>query len=105
MQGSIYVEGVFDAGMISLLKLTPGIIRKQSGIVRQMIDPSNWVRLLTMQDSMSVVNAGQWIQVHKGEYKGDLGFVTQVEAWGARVLVVPHLKTPTPQAATPLKRK
>ena len=99
------MECVFDGGMISLLELTPGIIRKQSGVVRQMIDPSDWVRLLTMQDPMTVVNVDQWIQVHKGKYKGDLGFVTHVEAWGTRVLVVPHLKTPTPQAATPLKRK
>ena len=28
IQGSIYVEGNLDAGMISLLSLTPGIIRK-----------------------------------------------------------------------------
>ena len=99
------MEGVFNAGMISLLESTPGIIRKQSGVVRQTIDPSNWVRLLAMQNPMTVVNASQWIQVRKGKYKGDLGFVTHVEAWGARVLVVPHLKTPTPQVTTPLKRK
>jgi len=99
------VEGVFDAGMISLLKLTPGIIWKQPGIVHQIVDPLDWVRLLTMQDPMTVVNVGQWIQVRKGPYKGDLGFVTDVEAWGARVLVIPRLKTATPQAATLLKRK
>ena len=34
-----------------------------------------------------------------------LGFVMHVEAWGARVLVVPRLKTPTARAATSLKRK
>ena len=70
------MEGNLDAGMISLLSLTPGIIRKQSGVVRQIIDPSEWVKLLTMQDPMTVANAGQWIRVHKGAYKGDLGFVT-----------------------------
>jgi hypothetical protein len=48
---------------------------------------------------------GQWIRVRKGVYKGDLGFVTDVEAWGAKVLVVPRLKTPTPQADISLKRK
>lgn len=58
-----------------------------------------------MQDLMTVVNAGQWIQVHKGPYKGDLRFVTHVETQGAQVLVIPHLKTMTPQAATLLKRK
>jgi hypothetical protein len=57
-----------------------------------------------MQDPMTAVNASQWIQVHKGLYKGDLGFVTHVETWGARVLVIPCLKTATLQTAT-LKRK
>jgi transcription antitermination factor NusG len=105
VRGSIYVEGILDADMISLLNLTPGIIRNQSGIVRQIIDLSDWVKLLTMHDPMTAVKAGQWIRVRNGSYKGDLGFVTHVEAWGCRVLVVPRLKTPTPQAATSLKRK
>ena len=85
VRGSIYVEGILDANMISLLNLTPGIIRKQFGVVRQTIDPSDWVKLLTMQDPMMVVKANQWIRVRNGAYKGDLGFVTHVEAWGARV--------------------
>jgi hypothetical protein len=106
VRGSIYVEGILDANMISLLNFTPGIIRKQSsGVVRQIIAPSDWMKLLTMQDPITVVKANQWIRVRNGLYKGDLGFLTHVEAWGARVLVVPRLKTPTPQAAASLKRK
>ena len=101
VRGSIFV----DADMISLLNLTPGIIRKQSGVVLQNIDPSDWVKLLTMQDPTSVVEAGQWIRVLNGAYKGDLGFVTRVEAWGAQILVVPRLKTPILEADISLKRK
>jgi hypothetical protein len=106
VRGSIYVEGILDANMISLLNLTPGIVRKQSGVVHQIIDPSEWVKLLTMQDPLTV-KQGQWIRVHNGVYKGDLGFVTHVKAWGAQVLVVPRLKTPALQApiVTSLKRK
>ena len=52
-----------------------------------------------------VVTASQWIWVHNGLYKGDPGFVMHVEAWGAQVLVIPRLKTPTLQAAASLKRK
>ena len=99
------MEGILDGNVISLLNFTPGIIRNRSGVVRQLIDPSDWVKLLTMQDPISVVKAGQWIRIRNGVYKGDLGFVTCVEAWGAQVLVVPRLKTPTPQADTSLKRK
>ena len=104
-RGSIYVEGVLDTNTTFLLSSTPGIIRKRSGIVRHAIDPSDWVNLLTMKDPLTVVKALQWIRVLKGAYKGELGFVTDVEAWGARVLVVPRLKPPTPQATTSLKRK
>ena len=105
VRGSIYVEGILDANLFSLLNFTPGIIRKQSGVVCQIIDPSDWMRLLTMQDPTTVVTANQWIRVRKGVYKGDLGFVTGVEGWGAQVLVVPRLKTSTPPATTSLKRK
>jgi hypothetical protein len=105
VRGVIYVECKLDADVISLLSLTPGIIRKHSGVVRELIDPSDWVKLLTMQDPISVLKAGQWIRVCDGVYKGDLGFITRVEAWGAKVLVIPRLKTPTLQAGTSLKRK
>jgi hypothetical protein len=104
-RGSIYVEGVLDNNTTDLLSSTPGIIRKRSGVVRQAIDSFDWVKLLTMKDPMEVVKARQWIRVRNGAYKGDLGFVTHVEAWGARVLVVPRLKSPTARAATSLKRK
>ena len=104
-RGSIYVEGVLDNNTTDLLSSTPGIIRKQSGVVRHAIDPFDWVKLLTMKDPMTVVKARQWIRVRNGAYKGELGFVTHVEAWGARVLVVPRLKSPTARAATSLKRK
>src|SRR5882762_651104 len=104
IRGSIYVEGILDANMISLLNVTPGI-RKESGVVRQRIDPSDWVKLLTMQKVDTVVDPSQWVRVRKGVYKGDLGFVTHVEGWGARVLVVPRLKAPAPQGAASLKRK
>ena len=106
IRGSIYVEGILDADMISLLNFTPGIIRKkQYGVVRHLIDPSDWVKLLTMQDPTTAAKAGQWVRIRNRVYKGDLGFVSRVDSWGARVLVVPRLKTPTSQEATSLKRK
>jgi hypothetical protein len=93
-----------DNNTTHLLSSTPGVIRKRSGVVRHAIDPSDWMKLLTMRDPMAVVKARQWIRVRNGAYKGELGFVTDVEAWGARVLVVPRLKSPTARA-TSLKRK
>ena len=78
VRGAIYVEAKLDADMISLLNLTPGIIRKRSGAVHQLIDRSDWVKLLTMQDPDLVAKAGQWIQVCTGLNKGDLGLL---RAW------------------------
>ena len=63
------MEGVLDADMISILKLTPGIVQNKSGIVCQLVDPADWVKLLTMHDPMTVVKAGQWIQVCNGAYQ------------------------------------
>jgi len=54
---------------------------------------------------MTVVNKGQWIQICKGSYKGDFGFVMHVEAGGAQVLLIPCLKAPTLEAATSFKRE
>ena len=58
------MEAILDTGMISLLNLnlTPRIIQYQkTGVVCEIVDPSNWVKLLTMHDPMAVVKAGQWI--------------------------------------------
>ena len=65
-RGSIYVEGVLDANTTFLLSSTPGIVWKRSGLVRHTIDPSDWVKLLTMRDPMMVVKARQWVRVRNG---------------------------------------
>ena len=87
------MEGVLDADMIPIFKLTPRIIQNKSGVVCQLVDPADWVKLLTMHDPTMVVKAGQWIQVCNGAYKGNVGFVMEVETWGVWVLVVPCLKS------------
>ena len=52
-----------------------------------------------MHDPTMVVKAGQWIWVCNGTYKGDVGFVMEVETWGVQVLVIPRLKRPTASQA------
>ena len=101
------MEAILDTGMISLLNLTPGIIRyKKTGVVCKIVDPSDWVKLQTMHDPTVVVKEGQWIRVRYGAYKGNVDFVMGVETWGVQVLVVPLLKISTSQqAAALLKRK
>jgi transcription elongation factor len=48
-----------------------------------------------MKSESSVSEEGRWVQVRKGTYKGDVGVVVAVEAWGVDILLVPRLKLPT----------
>ena len=91
LRGWIHVEGLMNSNVISLLRMTPGIIHKQHSIIHEFINPSNWIRTLTIQDPATIVNEGEWVQVMKrGAYKEDIGLITCVESWGADVLLVPH---------------
>jgi hypothetical protein len=104
LRGWIYVEGLMNSSVISLLRTTPGIIHKQHGIIHEFINPSDWIRTLTIQDPATIVTEGEWVQVMKrGAYKGDIGFVTRVESWGADVLLVP--RRPLRNTHFSLKRK
>ena len=54
-----------------LLKRTPGVICVASGIICRKIDFENWVAMLTMHDSMELLEVGNWVQVRSGSYKRD----------------------------------
>lgn len=92
-----------DTDLINLLKITPGIIRTRRGITHQIIEPSDWTKMLTMHNPETTVKVGNWVQVRKGLYKGDVGLADRVESWGIEVLLVPRLKPPTTDPS--LKRK
>lgn len=84
--------------LLELLKITPGVISSQ----HYQVDPSDWLKMLTMYDPQTVFRVGNWIRVGKGKYKGDVGFVVGVESW-VEVLLVPRLGQPT--TVDTLKRK
>ena len=92
-----------NPALIRLLKWTPGIIRTRQDLVRGEIDPSEFTRLLTMTDHTCNLKEGEWAQVHKGLYKGDVGLVVAVENWGVEVLLLPRLNPPV--SSSSLKRK
>ena len=75
-----------------LLRLTPGIIADSV----EHIDRRDGLRLLNMQH-VSPVEVGQWVQVRKGIFKGDAGYVTSTGPRGVRLLLIPRL--PQPQAS------
>lgn len=87
-----------------LLKITPGIVCRRTGIIREQIDFQDWTKMLTMNDIEADVDVGRWVRVRKGTYKGDVGYVVAVESWGVRLLLVPRLSPPNLSSSS-LKRK
>jgi hypothetical protein len=102
IRGWIYLEANFNNSLLQLLRLTPGVISSRHGVLRHPIDSSDWVKMLTMHDPRGLVQVGNWVQVGKGKYKGDVGFVVRVESF-VKILLVPRLNPPT--SIDTLKRK
>src|SRR5271154_6906312 len=72
----------------------PGVNSPRVGILRHLVDSSDWLKMLTMHDPRTVFQVGNWVRVGKGKYKGDVGFVSRVENL-VEVLLVPRLNPPT----------
>jgi len=62
--------------------------------MRGEINPSDFMRLLTMMEPTCNWKEGEWAQVRKELYKGDVGLVVAVENWGVEVLLPPCLNPP-----------
>jgi len=75
-----------NPALIHLLKWTPEIIRTRQDLVHGEINPSDFTRLLTMTEPTCNLKEGEWAQVRKGLYKGDVGLVVAVENWGVEVI-------------------
>jgi hypothetical protein len=89
----VYLEATMNDHLRHLLNLTPGIIRNQSGLIFQHIDSSDGLRLLKMQHA-SPPEVGKWVQVRRGIYKGDVGYVTSTKSGGVQLLLIPRLSQP-----------
>ena len=75
-----------------LLHSNQQLIRPQEGFGA--IDMAEWTMLLDMDDER-YPSVGDWVTVHRGLYKVDVGYIRAVENWGqVNVLLVPHLPAP-----------
>jgi hypothetical protein len=64
-----------------------------------------WTMLLDMNDER-YPSVGDWVTVHHGLYKGDVGYIQSVENWGqVTLLLVPHLPPPPRVGSSSGKRK
>jgi len=83
-----------------LINRAPGIICNQSGFILERIDSSDGLTLLKMQHA-SPPEVGKWVQVRKGIYKGDMGYVLSTKSGGVQLLLIPHLSQPQASRGKP----
>lgn len=81
-----------NKALTDLLRLTPGVVLKRGGSVRDLIPPTEWTATLRMQDPKINLEPNQWVQIRAGTYKGDVGLVTEYYDGVVNVLLVPRLK-------------
>ena len=99
----MYLEAYMDTNVIQLLGHTPGIIVNCQGVVWQGVNISDWTKLLKMTTPSKIVKLKQWVQVCKGMYKGDIGFIISVVSWGVEVILILHLHLDNVVSALSLK--
>lgn len=105
IRGWVYLEATMNKGLRHLLRRMPGIFLRDSDIIDQHIELKDWIPLLTMEGSKELPKVGDWVEVRKGIYKGDVGYVKSVESWGVQLLLVPRISSPEPSYTTHSKRK
>ena len=96
----VYLEATMNSHLRHLLNLAPGIVRNQSGLICQHIDSSDSLRLLKMEHA-SAPEVGKWVQVWRGIYKGDVGYMMSTKSGGVQLLLIPHLSQPEALRGTP----
>jgi hypothetical protein len=75
------------------LKLAPGITLNRTGIIYSRIDFNDGLKLLRMEPP-SLQEVGKWVQVRRGTYKGDVGYVTSTNTSGVQLALIPRLSPP-----------
>jgi hypothetical protein len=97
IRGSIYLEVTMNCELISLFKVTPGIVWDLQGISYQGIPEEEWEALLMMQEVHCQPFVGEWVQILKGSYKGNVAYVSVLQEWqGISALLIPHIHIPEP---------
>ena len=89
----VFVKATMNEHLVQLLRLMPGVVHRQAGIIREQIAFEDWMKVLSAHyANTDDLNVGDWVCVCRGTYKGDVGYVTAIESWGgAKLLLVPHL--------------
>jgi transcription antitermination factor NusG len=108
VHGWVYLETTMNKDLVQHLLLSPGVVRRNAGIIREQLDFADWTKVLSQHHSAPNSNlaVGDWVRVLKGTYKGDVGYVAAVEIWGGvSLLLVPRLPASSYLDSSLSKRK
>ena len=72
-----------------LLRLTPGIFCDRCGICSQRVPFNEGLELLKMRSVNKPPELGKWVQVLRGTYKGDVGYILSVASSEVHLLLIP----------------
>lgn len=92
LTGWVYLEATMNKQLRSLLNLMPGIVHTRLDCQR--ITHEDGMKLLQMRQFSPPEYVRNWVQVRKGLYKGDVGYVQSAESWGIRLFLIPRLLPP-----------
>ena len=85
------MEATMNDDLRRLLRLTPGILCNRCGLSFQRIPLDEWLALLKHSPLKELPQLGKWVQVRRGVYKGDVGYVLSVAASEVNLLLIPRL--------------
>jgi hypothetical protein len=65
--GWVYLETTMNKDLIQHLRLSPGVVRHNAGIIQEQVDFVDWTKVLSQHDSTTNSNlaVGDWVQVLK----------------------------------------
>ena len=101
VRGWVYMEATMNNHLQQLLRITPGILRNHYGICIQLIPFNEGMELLKMH-SKDPLESGKWVQVRRGHYKGDVGYILSVAASEVHLLLIPRV---APDASRSKKKR
>ena len=58
IHGWVYLEMTMDEDLVQLLQLSPGIVRRNAGIIWEQVDFVDWTKVLSQHDSTTNNNPG-----------------------------------------------
>jgi hypothetical protein len=94
--GGIFIEANLKPDILNTICHIPGIMKRGGKPIVKFIPIEDHIGLIRLPKDMELrFTVGQWVQVTKGIYKGDLGYVKGLKPWGGvQLLLVPRIKLP-----------